>query len=120
MSGVSLVNVPWNLFLSAVLGVWLMASPYVLKAFPDASGHNEQLTGALVITAAVIAFGEVMRPLRLVNILFGGWLMLSPWILGAPGQVLGNDLLCGIVLISLSFRRGDIQERHGSWDQFIL
>lgn len=38
-------------------------------------------TGALIVTAAVMTMTEVGRALRFVNVLFGAWLIVAPWVL---------------------------------------
>jgi hypothetical protein len=64
----------------------------------------------------VIAFGEVARPVRLLNILMGLWIAISPWLLsGATDTSRWTDLLVGGLLIALSLRRGRIEERFGGW-----
>jgi hypothetical protein len=60
-------HVPWNLLLCTALGIWLMAAPAVLGA-RGAAANSDHLAGALVVTWAVIAYGEIVRPVRLLNI----------------------------------------------------
>jgi hypothetical protein len=55
----------------------------------------------------VIAFGEVVRPVRLLNILMGLWIAAAPWLLaGATDLSRWADLFVGGLLIALSIRRG--------------
>lgn len=114
-------TLPWTLLLSAALGGWLLLAPAVLGTEGVSRvADSDRLVGALVITAAMIALAEVARPVRFVNVLFGAWLMVAPWLLG--GATLGasaNDVIVGAVLIVLSLPRGHVQERYGSWDRFI-
>ena len=58
--GMELTSIPWNLAVCAMLGVWLMAVPEILGV-TGAMAANHQLVGALVITFAVIGFGEAAR-----------------------------------------------------------
>lgn len=114
------VNVPWPLLLSAVLGVWLMAAPAVFGS-QGAAADSDHLVGALVATVAVTAMAEVARTLRFVNIPLGAWFIVAPWLLG--GATTGstwNDILVGAILILLSFPRGQVRERYGSWDRYIV
>ena len=64
------VTAPWNLLLSATLGVWLMFSPAVFGTQGSAA-NSDHLAGALVVTVAVIATAEVARAGRFINALFG-------------------------------------------------
>ncbi len=113
-------NVPPNLLLSAALGVWLMAAPAVLESTGRAA-DNHYLIGALVVTWSVIAFGEIVRPVRLLNIAIGRWLIASAWALGGHTDASRwNDVIAGVLLIPLSFFRGRISERFGSWNRYLI
>jgi uncharacterized membrane protein len=113
-------NVPWTLLVSAALGIWLMAAPAVLGVTGAAADSN-QLAGALVVTWAVIAFGEVVRPVRLVNIPIGLWIAISPWVLsGASNASRWTDVLVGLLLVALSMRRGRIEEQFGGWNRLLI
>ncbi len=114
------VTLPWNLLASVALGVWLMASPTVL-GFGGTAAHSNHLAGALVVTVAVMALGEVGRPLRFVNMLFGAWFIVSPWLLdGATTASTVSDIVVGVALILLSLRRGPVRENYGSWNRFVV
>lgn len=120
VGAMDLKNVPWNLLLSAALGVWLMAAPAMLGTTGPAASSNH-VAGALVVTWAVIAFGEVARPIRLLNILMGLWIMSAPWWLSGGGDVSRwHDTLIGTSLIALSLRRGLIHEQFGGWDRYVI
>lgn len=114
------VTLPWNLLASVALGVWLMASPTVL-GFGGTSAHGNHLVGALVVTVAIMSLGEVGRPLRFVNILFGAWFIISPWLLnGSTTASTVSDIAVGAALILLSIRRGPVRENYGSWNRYIV
>ena len=120
VAAMDLNNVPWNLILSAALGLWVMAAPAVL-GIAGAAANSSYLAGALVITWAVIAFGEVARPARLLNIPMGLWIAAAPWLLsGATGLSRWVDLFVGGLLIALSLRRGHIKERFGAWNRYLI
>jgi len=120
VAALDLNNVPWTLLLSAALGVWLMAAPAVLGV-TEAAADSNHLAGALVVTWAVIAFGEVARPVRLLNMPIGLWIAISPWVLsGATGASRWIDVFVGLLLVALSIRRGHIEERFGGWNRFLI
>jgi uncharacterized membrane protein len=120
IAALDLNNVPWTLLLSAALGVWLMAAPAMLGV-TGAAADSDHLAGALVVTWAVIAFGEVARPVRLLNVLMGLWIAITPWMLaGATGTARGIDVVVGILLAALSIRRGRIEEQFGGWSRFLI
>lgn len=113
------LSTPWSLLGSAALGGWLMVSPALLAAH-GAMANSDHLIGALVITFALIAWAEVGRAVRFVNVLLGLWVLAAPWLLpGASASEHGVDLAVGLALIAASLPRGEIRERYGSWGRFI-
>ncbi|MGH7926457.1 MAG: SPW repeat domain-containing protein, partial [Candidatus Binatia bacterium] len=114
------VTAPWSLIVSAALGVWLMFAPAVFGT-QGIAADSDHLVGALIVTFAVIAMGEVIRAARFINILFGGWLILAPWLLtGAGASAKWNGVIAGVILIILSLPRGTVRERYGSWNTYIV
>lgn len=115
------VTVPWTLGVSAAIGVFLMLSRAIFgNAMPLAG--SDHLVGALVLTTAVIAWAEVARPLRFLNVAFGLWLIAAPWLLEG-GTIAGSlvGMFAGLALIALSLPRGRRSEEHyGSWDRFVV
>ena len=113
------MSVPWNLALSALAGLWLMFAPAVL-ANGGRAADSDHLFGALIITFAVIAMGEVGRPLRLLNVLFGAWLIIAPFVLAGHSEGgRWSDIGTGLLVIALSLRRGPVREHYGTWDRWI-
>ena len=115
------VSLPWNLLVSAALGLWLMFAPSTLGSTGMAA-HSDHLIGALIVTVAVIALADVGRAVRFVNVLFGAWVIASPWLLGGPdgANATWNDLIAGaLVTFLLGFPRGAVGERYGSFERFI-
>ncbi|MEP0315614.1 NAD-dependent epimerase/dehydratase family protein [Hyphomonas sp.] len=115
------VAIPWTLALSAGIGAFLMLSRGIFdNAVPLAS--SDHLIGALVLTTAVIAWAEVARPLRFLNVFFGLWLIAAP-ILLEGGTVAGGlmGVISGVALVTLALPRGRRgREHYGSWDRFIV
>ena len=113
------VVLPWNLLVSTALGLWLMFAPAALGSMGMAA-HSDHLVGALIVTASVIAFADVGRTVRFINVLFGAWLIAAPWLLGGATTISTmNDLIVGSLAILISFPRGRIGERYGSFEKFI-
>ncbi|CAG9179625.1 hypothetical protein LMG23992_04023 [Cupriavidus laharis] len=111
------VNLPWTLLASGVIGVTLMCSRLLF----DASGvaaSNDHVLGSLVVTVSIMAWGEVARPLRLVNIGFGVWLMATPWVIqGYTDLGAAASGLLGVALVLLSIPLGRIEGHYGEWDR---
>jgi uncharacterized membrane protein len=111
---------PWTLGASALLGVWLMASPDIFNIVGRAA-DSDHLLGALVVVVAITAMAEVGRAFRFFNILLAVAIVVAPWVLsGAPFVARLNDLAAGVLLIALSLPRGKIQNRYGGWNPFIV
>jgi uncharacterized membrane protein len=112
-------NVPWNLVLCAAVGVWLMAAPAVLGV-TGAAAARDHLLGALIVTWAVVGFGEIARPIRLLNVLMGLALVAMPWFLtGDTEMSRWNAVIAGVLVIVLSLPRGRIEERYGGWNRYL-
>jgi uncharacterized membrane protein len=119
IAAMDLNNVPWNLWLCAALGVWLMAAPGVLGSTGGAA-NVDHLAGALVVTLAVMGFGEVVRPIRLLNVLMGLVILGAPWILtGDTNASRWNDVIVGVMLMGLSVPRGRIEEQFDGWNRYL-
>jgi len=111
---------PRTLGASALLGVWLMASPDIFNIVGRAA-DSDHLLGALVVVVAITAMAEVARAFRFANILLAVAIMAAPWVLGGtPLTARLNDLVAGVLLIALSLPRGKIQNRYGGWNPFIV
>jgi hypothetical protein len=114
------VTLPWTLVASALVGVWVMFAPALFGTAVPAA-RSDQVTGALVVTIAVIATAEVVRALRVVNVLLGAWIATSGWMLsGATATGRWSGLVAGVLILTLSLRRGHIRERYGAWQPWIV
>jgi uncharacterized membrane protein len=105
----------WSLFISAIVGVWLMISSSIF-ATDSLVASNNTVFGALTVATSIITMAEVVRKARFLNLLFGIWIIIMPWILS--GKTYGNqwsNLLAGILLIILSIPRGKILYQYGDW-----
>jgi uncharacterized membrane protein len=110
----------WHLLLAAGIGGWLMFAPDVLGTTGRAS-NSDRLVGALVLTFAFIATAEVARAMRFLNAPFAVWLLIAPWVLeGFVTSARWSDVLAGTTLLALSFPRGNIRGRYGSWQSYIV
>jgi hypothetical protein len=114
------VSLPWSLVVSALAGVWLMAAPAVLDT-RGPTAVNQELTGAIITTIAVLAMAEVTRSARLLNLLPGLWVAIAPWALaGATAATKWNAIAVGAVVLAGSLRRGPVKEQYGTWDRLVL
>lgn len=102
----------WARWASAAAGVWLMAAPAVFEygGFPSAF---HRVVGPVAAAFAFIAVWQHMRPLRWLNVFFGGLLLLAPWPLAFGPAATLNSLVVGLVLVSLAFVRGPGEAQFG-------
>lgn len=102
----------WNLLVTLALGVWLLVSAPADTAGKLATVHH--ILGPMAIAASVIAFAEVFRSVRYLNVLLGIALILAPWLLAESTPMsTANTMLTGVALALLSIRKGKITERYG-------
>lgn len=118
-SGMVIFAMPWHLWLSAAIGVWLMAAPEVL-GMRGAAATSDYIAGALVVTFAVIAGAEPARIVRYCNVAGGAWLLVAPFLLsGSTPAATWSNIFAGLALILLSLPRRKVKERYGGWERFI-
>lgn len=109
----------WNLLISAGLGVWLMFAPWFLNTTGRVS-DSDHLVGALIVTFAVIAMAETGRAARFINILFGVWLVIAPFLFaGFTTTAMINGIVVGITLVVLTLPRGKIRGEYDGWNYYI-
>jgi hypothetical protein len=113
------VSLPWNLALSAAIGLWLLFTRLTLGAAGNMA-NVDHVIGSLVLTVVSLAAAEVARPLRYLNVSLGVALLATPFLVEASTASTANSLICGAALVALSLRRGPIRERYGTWDRVIV
>lgn len=93
----------WPRTAEIMLGLWLMASPFIFRYPDDATAlWWIALAGGLVIgTVSVLTFARALRRLHLLNIAFALALTAHGWLIhpGAPSQ---NHIGVGLLLLMLA------------------
>ena len=112
------VSLPWNLAAAAAIGIWLMFTRLTLGA-EGAQANTDHLIGALALTVVSLAAAEVARPLRFLLIPLGLALGVTSLAYASGTAQLVAGIMCGLGLILLSLRRGNIRARYGSWQEWI-
>lgn len=114
------VTVPWNLLVSALLGAWLMIAPDVFQTQGQAA-DSDRILGALVVTVAIVAFAEVTRAARFINIALALAIIILPWVFDGAVFASGiNNLIIGVLIIALSISPGKIRNTYGGWNALIV
>jgi hypothetical protein len=110
------ISVSWPLLASTVIGVLLMFTRLLFDTTGSAA-NSDHIIGSLVVTFSIMAWGEVARPLRFVNIGLGAWLVVAPWLIsGYSAIAAAASILFGIALIMLAVPLGRIASHFGAWD----
>lgn len=113
------VNLPWNLGLAALLALSL---PFTRLTFgaEGTMADSDHVIGFLALTVISLAAAEVARALRYLLIPLGVALCASPFLFGAGSAQTIVSIAIGIALIALSWRRGPVHERYGTFDRWIV
>jgi nucleoside-diphosphate-sugar epimerase/uncharacterized membrane protein len=115
------VTYPWTLTFSIAIGVWLTFTRLSFGSF-GTMANSDHLVGLLVVTFSIMAWAEVGRAIRFINIPFGVWLIAAPWLLDGIASPLAiwNGVICGLLLIVLALPRGRIRDSYAGWDRYIV
>jgi SPW repeat len=89
-----------------------MAAPSALGyGAPAASADG--VVGPVVVGSGLLAAWPVLRGLRWIEAGAGTWLLLEPWVLGAPTIATVNAVIVGTLLIGLAPVGGEVERRFG-------
>lgn len=114
-----LTTKPWNLFGACIIGTWFMFSPEFF-GYDGGVADSNHVVGALVITFSIIAMSEIARTGRFLNILCAIWMIASLWLYDNPGgMAMWNVIVASILLILLSFRKGQIVDERGGFVKYV-
>ncbi|MCD6734028.1 MAG: SPW repeat protein [Burkholderiaceae bacterium] len=100
-----MIRAHWQDRIEVALGLWLVASPFVLDITRQPAAWSAMLAGVAVVTLAVEAFYYPEIVEEWGNLAVGIGLAASPWLFGYDGERLAmiNALACGIAIAALSF-----------------
>ena len=115
------VTFPPTLLALCAIGIWLT---FTRLTFGNSGAltNSDHLTGLLIVTFAIIAFAEVARAVRFLNVPAGLWLIVAPWVLDGAGSPLAQwaGVATGLVVVALSIPRGSIRNSYGGWNVFVV
>lgn len=107
------VSIPWNLFLSTLIGIWQLFISGVLGVSGAVEAINH-ICGALAVVFSVISWAEVTRSARYFNCFVSAALIFNLLILsGHTHYEIVNDSIVAVLLTLLVLRRGPIYEKYG-------
>ncbi|MFZ5667846.1 MAG: NAD-dependent epimerase/dehydratase family protein [Pseudomonadota bacterium] len=113
------VNLPWNLAAAAAIGFSLLFTRLTFDA-DGTMANADHLAGSLILTVVSIAAAEVARAARYLLIPVGLYLCVTPFAYDASVEHLVANVVAGILIAALSFRRGQVRSRYGAWDRLIV
>ena len=92
--------------INVLLGIWLIASPWVFDYSGRSPVLNSVFVGALIATLAAIRLALLHESAAVngVSLLLGFWTIVSPWVSGyvANKAALANNLMVGVLVTALT------------------
>lgn len=88
-----------------LLGLWLVASPWVLGyAGETNAAWNTYIIGVVIAALAALAFFAQQKWEHWVSLAIGAWLIVSPWVLAysALQAAFWNQIVTGIIVCALA------------------
>lgn len=115
------VTFPLTLLATISVGIWLTFTRVSLGTAGQMA-NSDHMIGLLVVTFAIIAFAEVARSVRFLNIPAGLWLIAAPWLLSGAASPLAtwSSVICGLLIVGLALPRGSIKNSYGGWDVYVV
>lgn len=95
----------WQDPLNLILGLWMIASPWVLSyQFERTATWNAVIVGLLIAAAAAYALFRIMAWEEWAGVVFGIWLIISPWVLGFSTVAVAtwNAVIVGVIVAALA------------------
>jgi hypothetical protein len=108
----------WQDPVNLALGAWLAASPWALGHQAEAvPTWNAVILGVLIAAAAIWALFRVMAWQEWANVVFGLWLIASPWLLAftATAMAMYNALAVGLIVAALALWALGTDRDIGGW-----
>lgn len=110
------VSYPLGLITSTAFGILFLFLPYIFT-ISGAAADSFYLSGTLVLTFTAIAFAEVGRSARLLNMPVGLWLAISPFFFDLPTSSADIiALVSGLLLVIASIPLGPIYDEYGTFN----
>lgn len=89
-------------WISIVLGIWVIVSPFVLASHSSKAIWNNVVVGAVVGILAFVCWGMHQTGWSWLNLILGMWLVISPFVLFLSGPAMWNNVILGIIIAAFS------------------
>jgi hypothetical protein len=111
----------WPRIVELMLGLWLLASPFVFRHDPSATVHwyNDIFCGFLVILVSLLSFAEPCRYAHVATIGIGLWLIGFGYLAAPypPPVALQNNLVVGMLLVMFAIIPNEASQPPRAWRQ---
>lgn len=104
----------WEDMVGAVLGLWLLASPWVLDYSEMTATQNAVVVGFLLIVTEFVTLSIFRVWEEWINVILGAWLVVSPWVLGAALVPTVNFVIVGLLVLALALYEIWDERRHSA------
>ena len=108
----------WQDPISLIAGLWMIASPWVLAYQSESRPMwNAVILGVLIAAAALGALFKVSAWKEWANVVFGAWLVVSPWVLGFSALQVAtlNAVIVGVGVAALAIWALGTDRDIGGW-----
>ena len=106
----------WQDWVTLILGVWLIASPWLLSfSTMHVPSYNAWIVGIVLAVLSIAALARVQPWEEWINMLLGIWLLISPWVLGfsTNSTVTWNAVIVGILaFVAAVWELNEIRQDH--------
>lgn len=95
----------WEDWTNLVLGLWLIASPWILQfTTAPVAARNVWIAGGIIAVLAAAALYQVQQWEEWTNAVIGIWLVVSPWVLGFSNDAVTtwNSAIIGLVVLCVA------------------
>ena len=95
----------WQDWFNLVLGAWLFLSPWILASHTGSGAWDSWIFGVVVAIVSIgAAAASASRGVEWINVIFGVWIFIAPWILGFASRTMAWDSwIIGAAIVILSF-----------------
>lgn len=109
-------NRRWQDWITLLLGIWLFLSPWIVGYYltNSVAAWNGWILGVAIVVFSAIALSIAQVWPKVVNIILGIWMIISPWVLAfaTNRNAETNDVIVGILVIIFAATAMATARRH--------
>src|SRR5579864_3766432 len=90
-------------WINALLGIWVIVSPFVLNYRVPRVVWSNVIAGGVVLVIALVRSCVRKQVWSWINIILGIWIIISPFVLGFLSEVeMWNNIALGIIIAAIA------------------